>query len=236
MALTGTAFLALFNGFDPARDDEYNRWHSGEHVPERLTVPGITSSRRYVGRDEALYTYFTLYEMASPDTMLSQPYLDLMKHPTPWTAAMRSGFRNFYRVPCATLASVGDGVGGALKIFVLSGNVGDDKAVASADWLALAAALTATTGCVAAHIGLEDTRLPGPPGLGAASAEPVPTVAVLVEAQEARALHERSEQLSTLLRQGAPSWHVAGSHEYVLMHLLNEQPPKPVEQQKRPAA
>ena len=46
MALAGTAFLALFNDFELDRELEYNEWHSREHVPARLTVPGITRARR----------------------------------------------------------------------------------------------------------------------------------------------------------------------------------------------
>ena len=45
------AFLALWNDFDPGRDEEYNRWHTYEHVPERLSIrlsstPGRVGCRR----------------------------------------------------------------------------------------------------------------------------------------------------------------------------------------------
>ena len=46
MALAGTAFLALWNDFDPARDEEYNCWHTFEHVPERVGIEGILTGQR----------------------------------------------------------------------------------------------------------------------------------------------------------------------------------------------
>ena len=48
MSLKGTAFLALWNDIAAARDAEYNLWHTREHVPERLSVPGILTGKRYV--------------------------------------------------------------------------------------------------------------------------------------------------------------------------------------------
>jgi hypothetical protein len=52
MALKGSAFLALWNDFDPARDEEYNCWHTFEHVPERVGIEGVVSGRRYIAASE----------------------------------------------------------------------------------------------------------------------------------------------------------------------------------------
>ena len=52
MALRGSAFLALWNDFDPARDAEYNCWHTFEHVPERVGIEGILAGRRYVAMEQ----------------------------------------------------------------------------------------------------------------------------------------------------------------------------------------
>jgi hypothetical protein len=53
MTLKGSAFLALWNDFDPARDAEYNCWHTYEHVPERVGIEGILTGRRYIARERA---------------------------------------------------------------------------------------------------------------------------------------------------------------------------------------
>lgn len=113
MALKGTGFLALWNDIEPARDAEYNLWHTREHVPERVSVPGILSGRRYVA-DASPHRYFTLYELDSPAVLETAPYKHLVDNPSPWSRSMRPDFRSFLRHPCATLASIGRGLGGAI--------------------------------------------------------------------------------------------------------------------------
>ena len=217
MALTGCAFLALFNDFDPERDDEYNAWHSREHVPQRLTVPGIERARRYVCRAAPRYTYFTLYEMASTDTMRSQPYLDLLATPTPWSAAMRPSFRQFLRIPCRTLASVGEGIGGALAVLVCEA----PTVAATAAWQDLCQRIAALDGLVGAHAGLQDDSLPGPAVSAAQPLAPRPTIVVLVEAQEASWLSRQRSAIGELMARCLPGGRI-DAHDYQLMHLLTE--------------
>ena len=45
MTLKGTGFLALWNDFDPEREAEYECWHTFEHVPERVGIPGFEQQR-----------------------------------------------------------------------------------------------------------------------------------------------------------------------------------------------
>lgn len=51
---------------DPAREEEYNQWYSGSHIPEVLAVPGIVSARRYkptgAGGD-----YLAVYDLDAED-------------------------------------------------------------------------------------------------------------------------------------------------------------------------
>ncbi len=116
MSLKGSAFLALWNDIDPRREDEYNLWHTREHVPERVAVPGILSGRRYVA-GSGPHRYFTLYELESAAVLESAAYQKLVDGPTPWSRAMRPSFRNFLRYPCATTLSLGRGYGGTLATF-----------------------------------------------------------------------------------------------------------------------
>jgi len=113
MSLSGSACLAIWNDVDPAREAEYNRWHAGEHVPERCGVPGILRGRRYLADDSGHHRYLTLYDLRDLDVLDSAPYRDLVQVPTPWSAAMRPAFRNFLREPCIVLATVGADTGGA---------------------------------------------------------------------------------------------------------------------------
>src|SRR4030095_38350 len=85
-----TALLALWNDVDPGFDAEYNDWHADEHVPERLTVPGILWGRRYgTGAGERMPRYLTLYGLQSADVLESAAYRQLLDQPTPLSRTMR---------------------------------------------------------------------------------------------------------------------------------------------------
>jgi hypothetical protein len=217
MVLAGSAFLALFNDFDPARDEEYNEWHSREHVPERLTVPGILRARRYVNRADAQFPYFTLYEMESAAVMLSAPYLHLLDHPTPWSAKMRPSFRQFLRIPCAGLASASEGLAGSIASFVIEGE-------GPQDWPALCEQVVRLPGITGVHAGRQDPALRGPAVAAAQALADTPTFVLLLEAQEARWLERHRAAIEAQL---APGLRVTSFREYQLMHVLTEgRPPR----------
>ena len=96
-----TALLALWNDVDPAFDAEYNDWHANEHVPERLTVPGMLWGRRCgLRQDAAMPRYLTLYGLRSAEVLDSEPYGRLLNHPTPMSRAMRPRLRHLSRWVC----------------------------------------------------------------------------------------------------------------------------------------
>lgn len=100
------AFLALWNDIDASRDADYERWHSLEHVPERVWTPGFIAGTRYVATRADQARYFTLYDLETLAALTSAAYQDLVDHPTPWSASMRPAFANFLRKPCGeTVAS-----------------------------------------------------------------------------------------------------------------------------------
>ncbi|MDT1060811.1 hypothetical protein RM190_03010 [Paracoccus sp. CPCC 101403] len=130
MSLQGAAFLCIWNDHDPAQVQEYEAWHTFEHVPERVCVPGFIAGRRYADYNRAESRYFTLYDIDSLSVLETPPYLDLQANPTPWSQRMRLAFRNFQRIPCLTLASRGQGCAGAIGTLVLTAERGAESAVA----------------------------------------------------------------------------------------------------------
>lgn len=144
-----SAWLALWNGFDPARDDEYNDWHAIEHVPERLTVPGMLRASRYRAVDDLALPYFTLYEMASIEVLASPAYQALLDRPTDWTRRMRPAFGALLRIPCQVADSVGAVCAPALLSLEIGG--GDAQLLHAARQR-----LRAMPQVVAVHMGLED--------------------------------------------------------------------------------
>jgi len=121
MPLAGRALLVLWNDIRRDREVEYDRWHTVEHVPERVAVPGFLGGRRYVDRGRESHRYFTLYELASLAALDTDEYRDLVAHPTPWSTSMRPDFANFVRVPASVVASDGDGIGAAVAVMCVAG-------------------------------------------------------------------------------------------------------------------
>ena len=184
MALNGGAFLALWNDIAPQRELEYERWHTREHVPERVAVSGFRGARRYLNRANAAHRYFTLYEATSPGAFEHAEYLDLVDHPTPWSASMRPDFRNLVRATCDVTASAGYGIGAAIAVLCHASS-------AEAPAVEAIASLMEVPGVVACHVG-EGTA--GAPAHWSRSTEP-PTPArafdriLLVEALDRDRAH-----------------------------------------------
>ena len=153
MALTGRAFLAIWHDIAEAGDAEYNAWHTRQHMPERLGVPGFRIGRRYVDRNRDHQRYFTLYEGATLETFSSEAYRTRLNNPTAWSLRTQPSFLNFARSACVTAASLGRGVGGALATLRLN-----LAAEAAADFEAaaekLAARMLALDGVTSAHLGV----------------------------------------------------------------------------------
>jgi hypothetical protein len=56
----------------PDREDEYNKWYSGTHIPEVCGVDGVVGARRFKISDPAqaasgASTYIALYELDADD-------------------------------------------------------------------------------------------------------------------------------------------------------------------------
>jgi hypothetical protein len=100
MRLHGEAFLALWNGVTAAQLDAYEDWHSREHVPERLTVPGILGAWRYRATDGGEPGFFTLYDLAGIDVLDTPAYRRLLMQPTPASTLMRPHLTHFSRIVC----------------------------------------------------------------------------------------------------------------------------------------
>ena len=160
MDFEGSGILALWNGADFARREEYNLWHSREHVPERLSVPGMRSARRYVRTSGGLPEYLTLYEVDDLSVLTSQPYRHLLETPTEWSGSMRPSFLGFLRKCCVRLVTEGGGLGSNLAVLPT-----DVKSDLSSPELrrAVKDMVTETSAITAAHIIQTDPSIPSVP-------------------------------------------------------------------------
>lgn len=114
MALRGTAFLAIWNDIEPSYQDEFDIYHTFEHLPERLSTPGISVGRRYVDYKADRFGYFTIYEADRFEVFASEGYFSTGNAPTEATVALQARFTSFSRAPCHTIMTRGGGIGGAL--------------------------------------------------------------------------------------------------------------------------
>ena len=161
MALSGDGFLVMWHDIAPDMQDEYTEWHTREHMPERLSIPGFLVGKRLVHHGLDHYRYGTIYTGRDVEVFRSPAYLARLNDPTPWSNRLQPAFRNFLRVACERVASAGRGDGGALATTRLSFAPGADAAGVRAGAQALAEAILAIEGVCGAHVGLARTDVSG---------------------------------------------------------------------------
>jgi hypothetical protein len=92
--------LAIFNDCRAGREAEFDAWFQGEHLIERLSVPGFWYGRRHRAISGST-GYFNFYLVEGPEVLTSKPYLERLDHPTPMTHTIMSEvFTNMNRTVC----------------------------------------------------------------------------------------------------------------------------------------
>ncbi len=157
MPLIGNAFMIIWHDIQPPAQAEYEAWHTREHMPERLAVPGFLRGRRGVAPGAATHRYLTLYEAAGLETFASRAYLERLDNPTPGSVALQPSYFNFIRSACAIVASTGVGVGGAMATVRLSWGAKDARALAS-DAPKLVDTFYKLTGVSSVHLGIAQSQ------------------------------------------------------------------------------
>ena len=132
------ALLGIWNDIEAARIPEYERWHTLEHVPERVWVDGFFAATRYVALPGTTPRYFTLYELERLNCLASAAYKDLVDSPSPWSASMRPSFSNFLRQTYSVDATSGTAAGVGLLLVRARWDPADSNAPTPAQLQALA--------------------------------------------------------------------------------------------------
>ena len=153
MPLKGRAFMAIWHEIEASGEAEYSDWHTRQHMPERLGVPGFLAGRRGVDWDLAYQRWFTLYETRTLEVLSSDDYRARLNNPTHWSNRTQPNFRNFARSACILSASTGRGFGGAMATIRLNIEAGALAAFeAAADRMAHRIAVL--DGVCGAHLGV----------------------------------------------------------------------------------
>lgn len=113
MSLAGEGTVSIWHGIAPEGREDFYAWHTHEHMPERVGIPGFRRGRRYIAvRGEP--EFFTLYEAATLETLGGQDYQGRLNSPTPWTMRAVKHFRDVARAIQRVRHSAGPGIGGHL--------------------------------------------------------------------------------------------------------------------------
>ncbi|HRD75089.1 MAG TPA: hypothetical protein PK264_03990 [Hyphomicrobiaceae bacterium] len=204
MPLAGSGFLAIWNDTADGGDAEWRQWHTVEHMPERVGVAGFLAGRRYAARGPAAERYFTLYQGESIATFSSAPYLARLDNPTSWTVKTAPLFEKFLRGACRTLASAGNGMGGAIATIRLAVSNPGRLERASGDICRRIVAGDIARDLIAAHIGRCDPNITGVPTRERAArgnrSEPVFDAVLLVEGIGGAAVEAGLPGLEALLQ------------------------------------
>ena len=80
----GKALMVVFMEPEAGTEQDFNEWYNQHHVPERVSVPGILSARRYELADgEGALKYLAIYELKNEEVLHSEAYLKNVEESTP---------------------------------------------------------------------------------------------------------------------------------------------------------
>jgi hypothetical protein len=98
--MTDPGIQAIWNDCRAGHEAEFEAWFQGEHLLERLAVPGFLFGRRHQAISGAS-GYFNFYLVESPAVLTSKFYLERLDNPTPMTRRIMSDvFVNMNRTVC----------------------------------------------------------------------------------------------------------------------------------------
>jgi hypothetical protein len=161
MSLLGQAAVAMWWKVRPEQRSEFGDWHSHEHFPERMSIPGFRRGSRWTSTLDA-EGFFVLYELERYETLTSKGYLDRLNAPTPWSVKMMPHHLSMVRSQCRVAASFGSGIARSLATMRLSPDAGREIDLKTM-LVEMLQELAAKPGLTGAHLLLTDTPKTGAP-------------------------------------------------------------------------
>jgi len=151
MPLLGKAAMLLSFDIVAEAIEEHDDWHTHEHFPERLSIPGFLRGNRWVAQQGGP-RYFVMYEVEDLAVLSSAAYLERLNHPTPWTTKMMTHYRGMKRGFCRIVRSFGGGTGQSALLTLFAAE--EEKKAALRRWLIEEELprLPAQAGLVSAHL------------------------------------------------------------------------------------
>lgn len=113
MSLAGLGVVAAWHDVAEAARDDFQEWHTREHLPSRVGTPGVRRGRRYVAIAGAP-EFFSLIEADSVEVLTGQDYRQRLAAATPWARRVAPAVRDVVQVVARVPFTNGVGSGGVL--------------------------------------------------------------------------------------------------------------------------
>lgn len=139
----------------PEMREEFEHWHTHEHFPERLSIPGFLRGSRW-GAADGGPGFFVMYELDDYEVVASPGYLSRLNAPTPWSTQLMPHHRNMVRSQCRVLESHGGAISRHALTIRLSPAEGEDERL-RANLRDLAQTLATQPGTSAGHLLVNQT-------------------------------------------------------------------------------
>ncbi|WP_298934001.1 hypothetical protein [uncultured Ramlibacter sp.] len=151
MSMLGQAALAMWWDMAGAMRADFEHWHSHEHFPERLAIPGFRRASRWSDARGG-EGVFQMYELEDHGVLSSGPYLARLNAPSPWSTRMMPHHRNMVRSQCGVLESHGGVTARHALTVRLSPAPGSDGDILRQQLAPLLAQLPGRAGLTGAHL------------------------------------------------------------------------------------
>jgi len=150
MSLLGSGALAMWWNMASEMRSDFEDWHSHEHFPERMRIPGFLRGSRWSSATGG-EGIFVMYELEDYSVLSSSHYLARLNEPTPWSTRMMPHHRNMVRSQSHVLESFGGGVAGHALTVRLSPESGREADL-RASLRSLMQSLAVRPGMTGAHL------------------------------------------------------------------------------------
>ena len=120
MSLLGKGAMTMWHDVKPGMDADHDDWHSHEHIPERIGIPGFRRGRRCRSIDGS-HGWFLMYEVDDLSVLSSAAYLERLNNPSAWSQKIIPSIINMNRTLSRVEGSHGIGAGGFLSTIRFGG-------------------------------------------------------------------------------------------------------------------
>jgi hypothetical protein len=195
MPLAGSGLIAIWNDILPEKRAAFFEWHSREHMPERLGIPGFLRGRRYAAI-EADIEFLTLYEAPDVGTFSSDGYKARLGKPTPWSLEVLPAFRNNLRGVCRVAFTAAHADGGYAWTLRLDAAEGQEEMLKAALTGTLLPPLAERPKVTGVHFLVCDRSLSGTnTALQRGRSITAPNLVVMIEGSTADGVREAAQAL-----------------------------------------